>query len=144
MRLRPFQTKDLGQVYTLATRALNETYSTTVFTDISSYWPEGFIVLEEATDIIGFIFGIMMSRSEARILMLAVEERYRMRGLGNTLYRAFAQECAAKGIRSINLEVRISNLAAIRFYQKEGFQIVGRIDKYYTNGEDAYRMQVFL
>ncbi|MGD1061339.1 MAG: ribosomal protein S18-alanine N-acetyltransferase [Methanomassiliicoccales archaeon] len=144
MRLRSFQQRDLGQVYTLATRALNETYSTTVFTDISSYWPDGFIVLEEGTDVIGFIFGIMMSRSEARILMLAVEERYRMRGLGGTLYRAFAQECAVKGIRNINLEVRISNMPAIRFYQKEGFQIVGRLDRYYSNGEDAYRMQVFL
>lgn len=143
VRLRPFEHRDLGQVYNLACRALNETYSITVFTDLCTYWPGGLIVLEEGGDIIGFVFGIMVSRAEARILMLAVEPPHRMRGLGSLLYRSFERECANKGMKTVGLEVRVSNLPAIRFYQKLGFQITGRIDSYYTNGEDAYRMQTF-
>jgi [ribosomal protein S18]-alanine N-acetyltransferase len=54
------------------------------------------------------------------------------------------RQCAVKGMRVIELEVRVSNQVAIHFYEKMGFQLVGRIPKYYSNGEDAFRMQLFL
>lgn len=142
--MRPFAIRDLSQVYDLACGALSENYSLSIFEEIYPYWPEAFIVLEDGERIIGFIFGIMMSRSEARVLMLAISPEYRMRGLGTLLYRAFEKEASNKGIHQIVLEVRITNLPAIRFYQKLGFQVTGRIDHYYTNGEDAYRMTAFL
>jgi ribosomal-protein-alanine N-acetyltransferase len=53
-------------------------------------------------------------------------------------------ECAKKGVRYLTLEVRKSNLPAIRFYEKMGFQITGEINRFYTDGEDAYRMHIFL
>jgi len=144
MRLRCFQPTDLPRIYELACTSLSENYDPTLFIDLYSYWPEGFMVAEEAGMIIGFIFGILLSRIDARILMLAVDEGQRTRGLGTILYREFQRQCASKGIRVISLEVRVSNLGAIRFYEKMGFQLSGRVSKYYSNGEDAFRMQTFL
>lgn len=144
MQLRCFGPRDLNRIYELACSSLSENYNPTLFLDLYKYWPEGFIIADEDGQIIGFIFGIMMSRTEARILMLAIDPKYRGKGYGGILYREMQRQCAIQGIREIALEVRVSNQAAIRFYEKMGFQLVGRISKYYSNGEDAYRMQLFL
>lgn len=144
MQLRLFQPQDLPRVYELACTSLSENYNPTLFIDLYSYWPEGFIVLEDEGQVLGFIFGIMLSRSDARILMLAVDARFRGRGVGTVLYREFLRQCSLKGLRTITLEVRVSNVLAIRFYEKMGFQLSGRVPRYYTNGEDAYRMQLHM
>lgn len=142
MQIRLFRPSDLPRVYELACTCLSENYNPTLFIDLCSYWPEGFIVLEHDSVIIGFVFGVLMSRSDARILMLAIDPTMRGRGLGTVLYREFHRECALKGIRNITLEVRVSNAIAIHFYEKHGFQINGRVPRYYSNGEDAFRMDL--
>lgn len=142
MHLRQFRPTDLQQVYELACSTLSENYNPTLFLDLYSYWPEGFTVLEHDGRILGFVFGILLSRSDARVLMLAVEPSVRARGLGTALYREFQRECGLKGIRHITLEVRVSNSVAIHFYEKFGFQVTGRVPRYYSNGEDAFRMDL--
>ncbi|HUL39497.1 MAG TPA: ribosomal protein S18-alanine N-acetyltransferase [Methanomassiliicoccales archaeon] len=142
MQLRRFKPSDLPRVYELACSSLSENYNPTLFVDLHTYWPEGFIVLEHEGVILGFVFGILLSRMDARILMLAVDAKMRGRGLGTVLYREFQRECALKGIRNITLEVRVSNVIAIHFYEKLGFQMTGRVPMYYSNGEDAFRMDL--
>lgn len=144
MRIRYFAVSDLRSVFDLACSALKERYTWTLFINLQSYWPEGFIVIEDLGAIKGFILGVMVSRMQARILMLAVGENLRRKGYASLLFRQFCMECAKKGVRYLTLEVRRSNLPAIRFYEKMGFQITGEINRFYTDGEDAYRMHVFL
>jgi ribosomal-protein-alanine N-acetyltransferase len=36
--------------------------------------------------------------------------------------------------------VRISNDEAIHFYKRYGFEIAGVLEKFYTDGEDGYKM----
>ncbi len=142
MQIRPFRPSDLPRVYDLACSCLSENYNPTLFLDLYSYWPEGFMVLEHEGRIMGFVFGILLSRSDARLLMLAIDPTMRGRGLGVVLYREFQRECALKGVRNITLEVRVSNAIAIHFYEKLGFQVTGRVSRYYSNGEDAFRMDL--
>jgi len=142
MLLRQFRPNDLQRVYELACSSLSENYNPTLFIDLYAYWPEGFVVLENEGRILGLVFGILLSRSDARILMLAVDPQARGRGLGTVLYREFQRECGLKGIRHITLEVRVSNSVAIHFYERLGFQVTGRVPRYYSNGEDAFRMDL--
>ncbi|OPY34672.1 MAG: putative N-acetyltransferase [Methanomassiliicoccales archaeon PtaU1.Bin124] len=142
--MRYFKSTDLPQVFDLATRALKERYNPNIFLDLSPYWRQGFIVLEDMGKIIGFVFGITVSSVEARILMLAVSEERRGHGFGALLCRQFFQECASKGIRLISLEVRVSNHSALRFYEKLGFVAVGEIKEYYSDKEDGMAMQLYL
>jgi len=44
------------------------------------------------------------------------------------------------GAAEVYLEVRVSNTPAISLYEKLGYRVVGRIPKYYSDGEDAYLM----
>lgn len=144
MRVRQFSYGDLPAVCELACNALKERYAPSLFVNLYSHWPEGFIVVENQGAIVGFVLGVMVSRIQARILMLAVSPSIRRTGIATLLFREFCLACGKKGIRYLTLEVRKSNVPAIRFYEKMGFRTYGQIDRYYTDGEDAYKMQLFL
>jgi ribosomal-protein-alanine N-acetyltransferase len=90
--------------------------------------------------IVGFINGVMSEDKSARVLMLAVREEFRHRGIGTALLQAFMNEAALKGTKAIHLEVRNSNAGAIRFYNRFGFQIVRELPRYYADGENGYQM----
>jgi [ribosomal protein S18]-alanine N-acetyltransferase len=140
--IRCFRPSDVWAVYDLASDNLKERYNPSVFTELSPYWPSGFLVVEEMGRIIGFIFGIMSSEVEARVLMLAVKKEYRNHGIGSMLLKRFMMEGANRGVHFVSLEVRSSNLSAIRFYQRFGFMLTGRIPSYYSNGEDGYTLRL--
>jgi ribosomal-protein-alanine N-acetyltransferase len=142
--IRYFRPSDVWAVYELASNNLKERYNPTVFTELSPYWPNGFLVAEEMGRIVGFLFGIMSSESECRVLMLAVKKEHRNMGIGSMLLRGFLLESANRGVHFVCLEVRSSNLSAIRFYQRFGFMLTGRIPNYYSNGEDGYTLKLHL
>jgi ribosomal-protein-alanine N-acetyltransferase len=142
--IRYFRPSDLWAVYELASNTLKERYNPTVFTQLSPYWPNGFLVAEEMGRVVGFLFGIMSSESECRVLMLAVKKEHRNHGVGSLLLTNFIREGALRGVHLVTLEVRSSNLSAIRFYQRFGFMLTGRIPNYYSNGEDGYTLKLHL
>ncbi|MCV4770982.1 GNAT family N-acetyltransferase, partial [Escherichia coli] len=47
---------------------------------------------------------------------------------------------AVKGVSTIVLEVRVSNLPARRLYEKCGYTAVRTISSYYSDGEDCLLM----
>lgn len=92
------------------------------------------------TPIIGY-GGFWMMVDEAHISTLAVAPAYRRRGVGELLLLAMIEEADRRGAATVTLEVRVSNLAAQRLYEKYGFTVQGRRVRYYSdNGEDAYIM----
>lgn len=75
---------------------------------------------------------------EMHINNLAIDPRWRGRGLGRALLRGVMAAAAARGIRRATLEVRRSNIPALRLYDVEGFAIVGVRPNYYSHPiEDA-------
>ena len=77
---------------------------------------------------------------EGHILNIAVKHGERGKGVGRLLLEECIKILKEEGIKSIYLEVRRSNIKAIKFYQKFGFQIVGIRKNYYSNREDAFTM----
>lgn len=90
--------------------------------------------------VLGFA-GLWMAVQEAHLVTLAVDPAWRRRGLGELLLVSAIDLASALHATSVYLEVRVSNLAAKRLYEKYGF-VVSRIRKgYYSdNGEDALEM----
>ncbi|MGY4499872.1 ribosomal protein S18 acetylase RimI-like enzyme [Bradyrhizobium sp. GM24.11] len=74
---------------------------------------------------------------EAEILSVAVDLSYRGRGLSRTLLMTHLGHLAGRGVRTIFLEVEENNLPARRLYDRGGFVVVGRRERYYkqVNGE---------
>lgn len=137
---RNFEHEDLFDVVRLANKSLQETYDGGLFLQLGDLYPEGFIVAEGHDGILGFVLGVVERAYEARILILAVDERARGRGVGARLVKLFETRFLARGIRRINLEVRVTNETAIRLYERSGFEKRKILPAYYADGEDAYLM----
>ncbi|MCX7883461.1 MAG: ribosomal protein S18-alanine N-acetyltransferase [Caloramator sp.] len=85
--------------------------------------------------------GMWIMLDEAHITNIAVHPEYRGIGVGNMLIEDMINCCRERGVHSITLEVRQSNIPAINLYKKYNFKEVAVRKKYYTdNNEDAIIM----
>jgi ribosomal-protein-alanine N-acetyltransferase len=69
-----------------------------------------------------------------------VTRAYRNRGIGKLLVRRFEHQVALELGTGVQLEVRMGNTVAQRFYQRLGYRNVFEIEGYYSDGEDALVM----
>jgi ribosomal-protein-alanine N-acetyltransferase len=76
-----------------------------------------------------------MAADEAEILSIAVAPGYRGRGLSRELLLTHLGHLAGRGVRAIFLEVEENNQPARRLYERTGFTVVGRRERYY--GQDG-------
>jgi len=85
--------------------------------------------------------GIWLMVDEAHITTFAVHPSFRRRRIGERMLIALLDLAVDRGAREATLEVRLSNLAARRLYEKYGFRPVGIRPRYYSdNQEDALIM----
>jgi ribosomal-protein-alanine N-acetyltransferase len=90
----------------------------------------------------GYIIAWMVY-DEGHILNIAVHPNFRREGIGETLMRECLDHFSKEGARYAILEVRRSNMAAIKLYEKLGFKSIGVRRGYYTDtGEDAIMMML--
>ena len=75
------------------------------------------------------------------VMNVAVAERHRRMGIASTMLRSLFDVTRNDAERGYTLEVRVSNVAAIRLYERFGFVTRGVRRGYYTdNREDALIM----
>ena len=79
-----------------------------------------------------------------RIYSLAVHPDARGRGIAAALIAAARSLARAERLRALRLEVRESNLAARRLYEREGFCLRERRPAYYEDGEAALQLEAIL
>jgi [ribosomal protein S18]-alanine N-acetyltransferase len=78
--------------------------------------------------------GFAISRfaaDEAEILSIAVAPGHRGRGLSRQLLLTHLGHLAGRGVRTVFLEVEENNLPARRLYDRAGFSVAGRRERYY-------------
>ncbi len=84
----------------------------------------------------GSIIGFIVSRTaadEAEILSVAVAPKYRGRGFSRDLLRTHLGHLAGHGLKTVFLEVEENNRPARALYERAGFRVVGRRDRYYKD-----------
>ena len=99
---------------------------------------DGGVILaaEEGNDLLGYVWARFVL-DEGDIGNVAVAPDSRRRGIGAALLKVLFADV-------LQLEVRESNLAARRLYEKNGFEIVGKRKNYYEKpAEDAILMSKF-
>jgi ribosomal-protein-alanine N-acetyltransferase len=90
--------------------------------------------------LLGFI-GVWLTVGEAHIVTIAARADERRRGIGERLLIACTEMALEYDQEVITLEVRASNTAARRLYEKYGFAQAGVRKRYYSdNHEDAVIM----
>jgi ribosomal-protein-alanine N-acetyltransferase len=83
--------------------------------------------------------------SEAELADLAVDPSMRRRGVGGALLDAVRARACDRGADALSLQVRVSNVTALRLYAAAGFRHVGRRRAYYHSPrEDALVLRLEL
>ncbi len=93
----------------------------------------------EGGRMIGFVAGdVRASEGLSWIATIGIAPEYRRRGIGRELLRACEAKLTTPRIR---LSVRTSNEAAIRLYEREGYERLEIWQGYYSDGEAALVME---
>lgn len=95
-----------------------------------------FFVAKKGDEVIGYIGGWIIDTT-CDMINFVVKEEYQRMGIGTKLYLTLENKTKELGANEILLEVRINNIKAQNFYQKQGFKQIFVRTKYYKNGEDA-------
>ncbi len=135
--IRPYEFDDSRELLEMEESIFNEP-NPLLNAMIESRPMEGFIVAEEGGEIVGYLMGTLLM-DEARILLIAVKDKHRRRGIGSRLVKEYIESVTGRA-NMVRLEVRTGNLAAQTFYFKLGFRFIGMVYNYYRNGDNAYLM----
>lgn len=143
--LRPMRDSDLDAVMAIEQRAYPFPWTRGIFRDCLKAEYPAWVLIEHGL-VIGY--GILsVAADEAHVLNVCVAPERQGRGLGRGLLRALVKTSRDQRAGRIFLEVRPSNLGAIRLYHSEGFNEIGRRPRYYPardGREDALVMAMEL
>ena len=129
VHIRPMMELDLADVAAIEQKSYAFPWSENIFRDCLRV---GYTC--RALDLSGRIigYGVMsVGAGEAHILNVCVRNEFRNLGFGRRLLEHLLERATAAGVAEAFLEVRPSNLAAIRLYQKLGFEQIGIRRGYY-------------
>ena len=123
MKVRAFRSADEPAVVKLwadcgLTRAWNDPHRDVLRK--LSVQPELFLVGEVA----GVIVSTVMAGFDGHrgwVNYLAVDERYRRRGLARALMQRVERDLEALGCPKVNIQIRAENAAVVAFYEKLGY-----------------------
>lgn len=135
---RPMTLADMPTVIDLERSTYPQPWSEGVFRDELGRADRAYVVAERSGDIVGF-GGLMFVEADAHVTTLAVRAEARKAGLGTRLMLELVAAGLARGAQNLTLEVRATNAAAQRLYNRFGMVAVG-VRKHYYRDDDAVIM----
>jgi len=140
LRLRPARAQDLKDILEIERLSFPSPWSTVhfyaeLYKDYAHLW-----VAELDGKVVGYVcFWIIAG--EAHLANIAVHPSFRRKGIGSFLLKTVLRFLKRRQVDRLLLEVRVSNKAARKFYEKFGFRKDGLRRSYYQDtGEDAVLM----
>jgi ribosomal protein S18 acetylase RimI-like enzyme len=99
-------------------------------------------VADEAGVVMGSAIMLWRKRAKVgRLYSIATDPITRGRGVGRSLLQACEAAAVQRECSDMSLEVRVTNLPAITFYERHGFRVVEELPGFYEDGTDALRMR---
>lgn len=138
--IRKMSESDISQVAELERACFSVPWSEQAFEEALSRTYAFYFVAKQDDVVVGYC-GAYGMVDEGDINQVAVRKDFRRQGIAGLLVSHLIKELAQKGFRSVTLEVRMSNEAAIGLYESLGFKKEGvRKDFYDKPKEDAIIM----
>jgi [ribosomal protein S18]-alanine N-acetyltransferase len=137
MEIQIANTSHLNEILIIERELFDQPWSEVHFKEelekipVSKSW-----VLCENNTVIGFIFGWMIE-DEFHLNNIAVKKQFQGRGLGAKLLTSVIEFVKLIKGKLIFLEVMHDNESAIRLYENNGFESVGKRKDNYTKGKHA-------
>ena len=133
--LRAATLDDLESIAEIERSAFTDPWSRASFRSMLDQAPVWFVVAESGERVVGYVVAWFIG-GDGEIGNVAVDEAYRGQGIGGMLLDAVLAEARRREVEAVYLEVRESNLAARRMYERYGFARVGRRRRYYRRPEE--------
>jgi len=140
MIIDKFSKGDLDNLMLFLDDNITENYEKEVFLTIMKRWPEGFLVVRNGNEIVGVACGAIQPNSKLRVLIIALANEFRRKGLGGKLLNMMIERSLNYGVKKVTLEVR-KDSTAILFYRKLNFSSVDVLPCYYQDGCDGIVME---
>lgn len=138
--LIPMEPRHLGAVHQIEALCFSQPWSEAALQSELDNPLACFLVAEQEGAAVAY-GGMHCVAEEAYVANIAVHPDYRGQGLGRAVICALIEEAAKRGMSTISLEVRESNVPAIRLYEQLGFVLVGKRPSFYEHPrEDALIM----
>jgi [ribosomal protein S18]-alanine N-acetyltransferase len=134
---------DIAAIVKIEEESFIDPWEQGVFLEALTYYPTTYFVAMCDGEMAGFVVGALEDTGEniyGHLCNLAVSPRFRHRGIGRLMVTRAEHQFAMELATAVQLEVRVSNTIAQKFYQRMGYQNVFGIESYYANGEDALVM----
>ena len=149
--VRRFRPSDLENVILVERASFGrEAYDRKLFAEYARACGELFLVAEgrEAGLVRNAVAGyaiacVCRGRPElANLISIAVAPEDRRNGVASLLLLSTIRRLKFRGIERLTLLVRQSNMPAIEFYRRHGFETVRSARRYYEDGEDGWLMRL--
>lgn len=139
--VEPMRIDDLGAVHEIEQASFSAPWPPNAYlSELQTNRLAHYLVIRVDGRVVGF-GGIWLMVDEAHVTTFAIHPDWRRLRLGERLLVALLDVAVDRRAGEATLEVRLSNLAARRLYEKYGFRPVGIRPRYYTDdGEDALIM----
>ncbi len=144
LEIRTAKPEDLEEIYEIERLSFKFPYPPSLLKSYLAICKDLFIVACLRGRVVGYAISLIRCGSVGHLVSIAVHPSFRRRGIGRLLLKESIERLKRKGVRGVRLEVRVSNSPAISLYHSYGFRVVGRIRKYYLDGEDCYVMYLDL
>jgi len=138
-RIRPATEADLPAILDIEHAVFPDPWSLGIFRGLLSKM----MTVSESDDTVTGYLAARHAANMGEILNVAVHLDHRRQGIGWALVEDALWRFAGDGVGLVFLEVRESNAAAQKLYEKMGFEAVGRRSGYYREPkEDAVVMRI--
>ena len=139
LKLRTVETKDLNRIASIEDSSFPDPYPSPLFWWFKFRVGNGFIVALEG-EVLGYAIS-EIHQNRGHVVSMAVSPEHRREGVGAALLQESLKRLAPRA-GEVYLEVRTTNKAAIRLYERFSFTKTGEIRHgYYHGGEDATLMR---
>ena len=136
--IRPVRQDDIAEISLLEEASFDDPYPSYFLSELARDNPDTFLILTLNNEIVAY--GVVDHwEDHDHLISIAVRPNSRRRGFGEALLVELEKRLSKE--RSLKLEVRQSNLAAIQLYSKRGFTKTGVAEGYYGDGENAIIME---
>lgn len=138
IKIRRMNREDIPAAAALERECFSEPWSENAYVSALANENALYLAAESTDGSIAGLCGLLDILGEGDISNVAVRESFRRKGIAEGMLSELIKQGKERGITAFTLEVRASNEAAIRLYEKFGFVCEGRRKNFYEKPrEDA-------
>ena len=131
LTVRSMDEADIPAAVRLEGLCFSEPWSESAFRSAFAGGITLFFAAEAAGKAVGYA-GMQCILDEGFVTNIAVDPAFRRMGAGRALLTRLLETGREKGLATLSLEVRTSNLPALRLYEAAGFKQAGRRKNFYS------------